>query len=123
GFAEVIVQKGVVLQAGERNLLWIEIESLLEDAECFLLVEQPHGQEIAYLLDEALDFLSQCRLTLADFPVEQHDLLCPREVRPQFTECFRRMFRELRERSAERSCVPETLEQNHVVNRERKEGV
>src|ERR1700688_478357 len=49
GFAEVIVQESVIFQAGERNLLWIEIESLLEDAECFLLVEQSHGQEIAYL--------------------------------------------------------------------------
>src|SRR5580692_1401330 len=96
GFAEVIVQKGVVFQAGERNLLWIEIESLLEDAECFLLVEQPHGQKIAYLQDEALDFLPQSRLTLADFQVEQYNLLCPREMRPQFTECFGRMFRKLR---------------------------
>src|ERR1700688_309656 len=52
GFAEVIVQKRVVFQAGERNLLWIEIESLLEDAERFLLVEHPHGQKIAYLQDE-----------------------------------------------------------------------
>src|ERR1700681_3688577 len=49
GFAEVIVQKSVVFQAGERNLLRIEIKSLLEDAECFLFVEQPYGQEIAYL--------------------------------------------------------------------------
>src|SRR5580704_16874779 len=123
GFAEVIVQKSVVFQAGERNLLWIEIESLLEDAKCFLLVEQPHGQKIAYLQDEALDFLSQSRLTLADCPVEQYNLLCPREVRPQFTERFGRMFRELRERPAERSCVPETLEQNHVVNREREKRI
>src|SRR5580704_10419816 len=49
GFAEIIVQKGVVFQAGERNLLWIEIKGVLEDAECLLLVEQQHGQEIAYL--------------------------------------------------------------------------
>src|ERR1700685_1183438 len=49
GFAEVIVQKSVIFQAGERDLSRIEIKSLLEDAECFLLVEQPHGQEIAYL--------------------------------------------------------------------------
>src|SRR6202162_1707232 len=82
GFAEVIVQKSVIFQAGERNLLRIEIKSLLEDAECFLLVEQPHGQEIAYLQDEALDFLSQSRLTLADFSVEQYNLFCPRKVCP-----------------------------------------
>src|ERR1700675_4713025 len=46
GFAEVIVQKSVIFQAGERNLLRIEIESLLEDAECFLFVVQPYGEEI-----------------------------------------------------------------------------
>src|ERR1700685_2916451 len=46
GFAEVIVQKSVIFQTGERNLLRIEIKSLLENAECFLLVEQSHGQEI-----------------------------------------------------------------------------
>src|ERR1700733_1900730 len=97
GFAEVIVQKSVIFQSSQRNLLWIEIESLLENAECFLLVEQPHGQKIAYLLDEALDFLPQSRLTLADFQVEQYNLLCPREMRPQFTECFGRMFWKLRE--------------------------
>src|ERR1700722_5416539 len=49
GFAEVIVQKSVIFQAGERDLLRIEIKGLLEDTEGFLLVEQPHGQEIAYL--------------------------------------------------------------------------
>src|ERR1700730_5975575 len=39
GFAEVIVQKSVIFQAGERNFLRIGNKSLLAEAECFLLVE------------------------------------------------------------------------------------
>src|SRR5882672_3173025 len=81
GFAEVVVQKSVVFQTGERNLLRVKIQSLFEDAECFLLVEHPHGQKIVYLQDEAIDFLSQTCLPIADFLVEQYNLLSPREVR------------------------------------------
>src|ERR1700674_5517678 len=32
GFAEVIVQKSVIFQSSQRNLLWIEMRSLLENA-------------------------------------------------------------------------------------------
>src|SRR5580704_7679700 len=58
GFAEVVVQKSVVFQAGERNFLRVKIQSLFEDAKCFLFVEQAHGQKIVYLQYEAIDFLS-----------------------------------------------------------------
>jgi hypothetical protein len=52
-----------VFQTGERNLLRVKIQSLFEDAKCFLFVEQAHGQKIVYLQDEAIDFLSQTGLT------------------------------------------------------------
>jgi hypothetical protein len=57
GFGEVVVEKGVVFQFGER-VFRIEIERLLENAEGFLLVEHPHGQEVADLQDEAATFCS-----------------------------------------------------------------
>src|ERR1700730_15925598 len=98
GFAEVVVQKSVVFQTGERNLLRVKIQSLFEDAKCFLFVEQPHGQKIVYLQDEAIDFLSKTALPLGHFPVEQYNLLSPTELRAQFTERFGWVFRKLRER-------------------------
>src|ERR1700730_2985008 len=121
GFAEVVVQKSVVFQTGERILLRVKIQSLFEDAKCFLFVEQPHRQKIVYLQDEAIDFLSQTGLTFADLPVEQYHLLSPRVVRSQFSECFGWVFRKLRERASKCSRIPEALEQDHVVNREREE--
>ncbi len=62
-------------------------------------------------------------MALAYLPVDEHDLLSRGEVRPEFPECFGRLFRELQERTAERAPVTEALEQDDVVDRERKERV
>jgi hypothetical protein len=40
GFAEVVIEKGVVFEAGRFDLLGGRVESLLEDAEGFLFIKQ-----------------------------------------------------------------------------------
>jgi hypothetical protein len=57
GFAKVVIEKGVVLEPSGFDLLRGKVESLLENTEGFLFIEQMDRQKIANLENEALDFL------------------------------------------------------------------
>jgi len=74
GFAEVVIEKGVVLEPGRYDFLRGKVESLLENAEGFLFIEQTDRQKIADLENEAFDLLEQARLPLGDVAVEKEDL-------------------------------------------------
>ena len=57
GFAEVVIEKGVVFEPGRFDLLRGKVEGLLENAEGFLFIEQTDRQKIADLENEAFDLL------------------------------------------------------------------
>ena len=57
GLAQVIVKEGVVLESGEVEFVRMEVERFFENAKGFLFVENPNGEEVADLEDEALCFL------------------------------------------------------------------
>src|SRR6266478_10176859 len=85
GFAEVVIEKGVVFEPGRFDLLRGKVECLLENAEGFLFIEQTDREKIADLENEAFDLLKQVRLPLRDLAVEEKNLLSAREMRPEFT--------------------------------------
>jgi hypothetical protein len=74
GFAEVVIEKGVVFEPGRFDLLRGKVKGLLENAEGFLLVEQTDRQKIVDLENETFDLLEQGRLPLGDLAVEEEDL-------------------------------------------------
>ena len=74
GFAEVVIEKGVVFEPGRFDLLRGKVESLLENAEGFLFIEQTDRQKIADLENEAFDLLEQARLPFRDLAVEEKNL-------------------------------------------------
>src|ERR1700682_1194210 len=74
GFAEVVIEKGVVLEPGRFDLLRGKVESLLENAEGFLFIEQADRQKIADLENEAFDLLEQASFPFRDLAVEEKNL-------------------------------------------------
>src|SRR5882762_3735776 len=74
GFAEVVIEKGVVFEPGRFDLLRGKVESLLESAEGFLFIEQTDRQKIADLENEAFDLQEQVRLPFRDLAVEEKNL-------------------------------------------------
>src|SRR5712664_3043559 len=64
GFAEVVIEKGVMFEPGRFDLLRGKVEDLLENAESLLFDEQTDWQEIADLENEALDLLNKAGLAL-----------------------------------------------------------
>src|SRR6266403_4449225 len=74
GFAEVVIEKGVVCEPGGFDLLRGKVKGLLENAEGFLLIEQTDRQKIADLENETLDLLVQAGLGLGNLAVEDEDL-------------------------------------------------
>src|ERR1700731_2864420 len=101
GFAEVVIEKGVVLEPGRFDLLRGKVESLLENAEGFLFIEQTDRQKIADLENEAFDLLEQARFPFRDLAVEEKNLFSAREMRPEFTERFGGPFRNFEQRTSE----------------------
>src|SRR5216684_1613454 len=74
GFAEVVIEKGVVLEPGRFDLLLGKVESLLENTEGFLFIEQTDRQKIADLENEAFDLLDQDRLAFCDLALQEKNL-------------------------------------------------
>src|SRR5439155_23241168 len=74
GFAEVVIEKGVVFEPRRFDLLRGKVERLLEHTEGFLLVEETDWQKIADLENEALDLLKQTGLALGNLAVEEKGL-------------------------------------------------
>src|SRR5258708_35447752 len=70
GFAEVVIEKGVVIEPCQFDLLRGKVKGLLENAEGFLFIEQTDRQKVADLDYEALDLLEKCNLALGDLAVE-----------------------------------------------------
>src|SRR5260370_13969493 len=69
GFAEVVIEKGVVSEPGRFDLLRGKVKGLLETAAGFLFIEQTDRQKVADLDNEALDLLEKSNLALGDFAV------------------------------------------------------
>ena len=82
-FGKVVVEKGVVLEFGEIELVGMEVQRSLENAEGFLFAEHPNREEVADLEDEAADFLKQRCLGVADVLAKNDDLLLHRKMRAQ----------------------------------------
>src|SRR5258707_14643517 len=74
GFAEVVIEKGVVFEPGRFDLLRGKVESLLENAERFLFIEQTDRQKIADLENEAFDLLEKAGLALGYLAVKEKNL-------------------------------------------------
>src|SRR6266478_1758090 len=74
GFAEVVIEKGVVFEPGRFDLVRGKVEGLLENAEGFLFIEPTDREKIADLENEAFDLLEKAGLTLANFAVEEKKL-------------------------------------------------
>ena len=55
---EVVIEEGIVFELRKLNLLGIEVERPLENAERLVFVEEPNGQKIAHLKDEAFGLLT-----------------------------------------------------------------
>ena len=86
--AEVIVEESVVFEFGVFQFVRSDVERLLEDPECLVFVEQTHGQEVAYLQNEAFRFLEQRGLGFVDLAVEQYNLSFGRKAGKQLAETF-----------------------------------
>src|SRR6266481_2635363 len=70
GFAEVVIEKGVVCEPGRFGLLRGKVKGLLENPEGFLFIEQTDRQKVADLDNEALGLLEKSTLALGDLAVE-----------------------------------------------------
>src|SRR5437660_7880156 len=66
GFAEVVIEKGVVSEPGRFDLLRGKVKGLLENAEGFLFIEQTDRQKVADLDNKALDLLEKSNLAMGD---------------------------------------------------------
>src|SRR6266576_3358062 len=95
----------------------------MQDAECLLLVEQAHWQEVADLQDEATEFLVENRLPFADLAIEENDLLAGGEGGPQLSQRPERVLWKFEQNAAHSALVVESLEQDDVVNAKREELV
>src|SRR5260370_19618346 len=74
-FGKVVVEKGVGFEFGEVELVGMEVERSLENAEGFLFVEHPNGKEVSDLEDEAAGFLKQCCLGVVNVLPKNDGLL------------------------------------------------
>ena len=124
-FAEVVVEKRVVLEFGEFELVGVEVEGLLQDAERFLFVENANGEKIADLEDEALRLLKECGLGLGDFASQDERLAFSRRSgRPARRAPSLGCFGNVRERVLASECeVCGSLMENHVVDGEGEKRV
>ena len=119
-FGEVVVEEGVVFELGEIEFVGMEVERSLENAEGFLFVEHPNGEEVADLEDEAAGFLKQRRLGIADVLPKNDDLLLTRKMRPQIGKGFFRILGKLGERASElvlKSEIPGTAPRNRPTGK------
>jgi hypothetical protein len=101
----------------------MEVESSLENAEGFLFVEHPHGEEVADLEDEAAGFLKQRCLGIGDVLAKNDVLVFTRKMSPQMGEGLFWIPRELGKRGSELIRCRKSLMQNHVVNRKGEKRV
>src|SRR5271157_183372 len=84
GFGQVVIEEGVVLEFGEFELVGVEVEGFLENAEGFLFVEKPDSEEVADVKNEAARFLKQRCLCFTDMPAKNDGLFLDRKVGAQF---------------------------------------
>ena len=73
-FAKVVVQKRVVLEPCEVELLRREIQRSLQNPESILFAEEFDMDEIADLKGEALHLLVESNKCFRDLSVEENDL-------------------------------------------------
>src|SRR5271168_3429035 len=122
-FGKVVIEKGLVLEFGEIEFCGMEVERSLQNAEGLLLVERADSKEVAYLQDEAPDFLKQHGLGISNVLPEGDNLLLGRKMRLQIGEGFFRILRKLRKCSSELMHSLKTLVQHDVINRQGEERV
>src|SRR5208283_5962141 len=81
GFAEVVVEEGVVLQPGVFDFDRREIQNLLQNKERFVFRKDAAFDEIAHLQQEALGLCPECGPRPFELAIEQQDLLVRRKKR------------------------------------------
>src|SRR6266571_6157508 len=77
--AEIEIEKGVVFEFREIELLGCEVEDFLQHPESVLLVEQLDTEKVVNLEQEAGDFLIENGLGAPDFIVNEYDLFFRRQ--------------------------------------------
>src|SRR5208283_4810768 len=115
-FGKVVVEEGVVLELGEIEFVWMEVERSFENAKGFLFVEHPSNEEVAELEDKAADFLKQRRLGARDVPSKSDDLLLTGKMRPQIGNGFFRILGKLGERASQLVGNLKPLVQHYVID-------
>ena len=83
-FAKVVVEKRVVHELRDFELVGVKVEGLLEDTERFLLSENAYGQKVADLQRKASRLLKESGLGLPDFVAQDEDLFFRKEASGQF---------------------------------------
>src|SRR5580704_11814087 len=122
-FGKVVIEKGVVLEFREFELLGPKVESSLENAEGFLLIEHADGKEVTDLQDEAVRLLQQCGLGNADVPGKSDDLLLRGKMRMQIRKSLLWILGQIGERASQLVRSSQSLVQNHVIDGQRKQRV
>jgi hypothetical protein len=85
-FAKVVVEKRVVFESRKFELIGMEVERLLENAERFLLAENVYREEIADLESKTVRLPKKSGLGLGDFVLQNENLFFREEAGGQFRE-------------------------------------
>jgi len=101
-FAKVVVEKRVVFESRKFELIGMEVERLLENAERFLLAENAYREKIADLESKTVRLPKKSCLGLGDFVLQNKNLFFREEASGQFRERLPRLRWKLRKRVSER---------------------
>ena len=101
----------------------MEVERSLENAEGFLLVEHPHGEEVADLEDEASGFLKQRCLSIADVLAKNDELLLTEKCARRSATAFLGFLGNSASALPSLSRSLKSLVQHDVIHRQGKERV
>jgi len=76
-FAQVVIEKSVVFEAGKVQLVRVKVQNSLEEPKGLLLVQHLDGQEIIDLVEEARSLVMECGLGTMNFFAQQQALFFP----------------------------------------------
>ena len=88
-----------------------------------MLIEHPHGEEVADLEDEATGFLKQRCLSIADMLPKNDGALLTRKMRSQIRKGFSRVLGQLGYRASQLVGGLKSLIQDDVIDRQGKKCV
>src|SRR5579875_416408 len=118
GFAEVVVEKRIMLEPGELEFLRREIDCPLQDSECFLLGKQIDSNEVTNLQHEALHLLVERGERFGEFRIEQIDLFTRGQDGLEFCERFLRIRGKCSDGFQKDLLLKKALEEHHVKHLE-----